>query len=138
MFQNADTQQKQPNLPTNCPRYTASLAISDIKRAVVNIILVVTSPHRERVRSSRTTLDSERQEENKNLGSAIHSGGHEVVPLDVLWPVLPQVVLAEDANDVVGVTEELMPTNRYPRYQRMMDRLRYDQMRWRGKKRCMA
>ena len=64
---------------------------------------MVTSPGWEWVRSSRATRDGECQEEDENLGSTVHGGGHKVVPLDeVLGAVLSQVVLAEDTNGVVG------------------------------------
>lgn len=62
----------QPPIPL--PHTTNVLAIGRVVCAVVNVVHMVTSPGWEWVGSSRTTRNSEGQEEHKNLSSTIHGG----------------------------------------------------------------
>ncbi len=64
---------------------------------------MIPPPDGKRVRSATPAIHRKREQEHADLRASIQRRWDEVVPFhEILGPVLAQVVLADDADDVVG------------------------------------
>ena len=79
-----------------------SLTCSVVQATVSIAIDIITPPLWKRSRLATGTRDGKTEEENHNLGSAIHACRDKVVPLDELpRAILAEVKLAKVANDEI-------------------------------------